>query len=188
MPKCSCGWIRCCRENDRLRLLYENKATHRPSGRCVVFMLSSECNRKTYIELPARQIVWYGILDVVDVGNPIIAADVGKVKQVENVDANPDTLEMPPEIVGAYPVFFSANQLILETDVKTFVGRCPEIADVPAHLWRCHGETVGNDAFQTEFQFRNLRKIVVEENAEAIALVRRARYFHAVQVFLGFHQ
>lgn len=152
------------------------------------FLCLLESYRQVDVELSSGQVVWYGILDIVDVGYPIIAADVRKVKQIENVYANPYAFEMPPEIVGADSVFFSADQLVLEADIKTLVGRCTEIADIAAYLWRCHGEAVGNDAFKAELQLRELREIIVEENAETVTLVSRTRYFHSVQVFLCLHQ
>ena len=109
------------------------------------------CLLKSYwqvdVELSSGQVVWYGILDIVDIGYPIIAADVRKVKQIENVYANPYAFEMPPEIVGADSIFFTADQLVLEADIKTLVGRCTEIADIAAYLWRRHVGTVGHDAF-----------------------------------------
>ena len=48
------------------------------------FLCLLESYRQVDVELSSGQVVWYGILDIVDVGYPIIAADIRKVKQVEN--------------------------------------------------------------------------------------------------------
>ena len=46
------------------------------------------------VELAAGQVVGDGVLDVVDVGDPVVAAHVADVHEVEAVEAEPDLLEV----------------------------------------------------------------------------------------------
>ena len=46
---------------------------------------SLEIHAQSDIELSAGEIVGYGILYVIDIGHPIITADIGDIKQVEHI-------------------------------------------------------------------------------------------------------
>lgn len=147
-----------------------------------------ESYRERDVELAACQVVWYGVLQVVDVGDPVAAAHVGDAEQVEHVEAYADVLEMTPEIIGTDAVSRRSDKLVLKTDVDAFVRRDSQPSHVASHLRRCHWESVGEDAAQTEFKFGEFWEIVGEKQSDAIALVRRARHFHAVERLLRLHQ
>ena len=53
-----------------------------------------ECGGEADVDLAARQVVGYGVLDVFYVGNPVVAAHVADVHEVEHVETEPDFLEM----------------------------------------------------------------------------------------------
>ena len=55
---------------------------------------ASEVYRETYIELPSCQIVGHGVLQVVDIGYPVIRADIADVQQIEAIKAEPYTLDV----------------------------------------------------------------------------------------------
>ena len=138
--------------------------------------------------MAACQVVRYGVLQVVDVGDPVAAAHVGDAEQVEHVEAYADVLEMTPEVVRTDAVGRRSDKLVLETDVDAFVRRDSQPSHVASHLRRCHWESVGEDAAQAEFKFGKFWEIVGEKQSDAIALVRRARHFHAVERLLRLHQ
>ena len=79
------------------------------------------------VELATCQVIGDGILDVVDVCNPVITAYVGDVEEVENIKCQCDVLEMTPEVVRAHPVFLIAHKLITHPDIYTFISRSSEI-------------------------------------------------------------
>lgn len=148
---------------------------------------SLERYRKVDVELSAGQVVGHGVLYLVDVGNPVVAAYVRHVEQVEDVDANPDAFEFSQEVVGTI-MLIAADELILQADVDAFICRRTEVCHVASHLWRCHGEAVRQNAAKAELQLRKFREIVVEKQTDAVALVGRARHFDAVKSLLSFHQ
>ena len=113
-------------------------------------------------------------MQVVDVGDPVAAAHVGEAEQVEHVEAYADVLEMTPEVVRTDAVGRRSDKLVLESDVDAFVRRNPQPSHVASHLRRRHRESVGEDAAQTEFQFREFREIISEKQPDAIALVRKS--------------
>ena len=61
------------------------------------------------VELSTGEIVGYGVLDIIDICHPIIAADVGNVKEVEAVETQHDAAEMTPEVVRAYTICRSTD-------------------------------------------------------------------------------
>ena len=58
------------------------------------FPAGSEAEGEADVELAAGEVVGDGILDLVHVGYPVVAAHVGDVEQVEHVHAKPDVLEV----------------------------------------------------------------------------------------------
>lgn len=69
----------------------------------------SEVDCKAYVELSACQVVGYGILHVIYIGNPVIGTHVGYIEQVEYIKSEPgfpdDTLKSCPGLtmyVGLY--------------------------------------------------------------------------------------
>ena len=56
--------------------------------------LELERGREADVELAAGEVVGDGILDVVDVGDPVVAAHVGDVHEVEHVESEPYLLEV----------------------------------------------------------------------------------------------
>ena len=76
--------------------------------------------------MAARQVVGDCILDIVDIGHPIIAADVAHIEEIEAVKSDDDTLEVAPEIVGPYPFRGCSDELITDADVDALVSRRSE--------------------------------------------------------------
>lgn len=95
--------------------------------RKMLMKTGSKFYRETDIELPARQIIRHGVLDIVDIGHPVIAAHVGYVEKVEDIQPEHDALEMTEEVFGRFLVERRSDKLPTDTDVETFVGRCTEI-------------------------------------------------------------
>ena len=81
----------------------------------------SEFNRQTHIELAACQIVWNSILDVVDIRNPVITADVADIKEIEAIQSYDYAFEMTPEIVWAPSIGWCPHKLITQSDIHPFV-------------------------------------------------------------------
>lgn len=78
---------------------------------------------------------------VVDVGDPVVAAYVRNVEEVENVDSNPGFFEMAQN--GAFFAFGGAYELVGESYVGAFVGRHSEVAFVASAVRCSSGQTVG---------------------------------------------
>ena len=57
--------------------------------------MDSEVDAEAYVKLTSCQIVRYGILDAVDVGDPIVARNIGYVEQIEYVNTEPDAFQPP---------------------------------------------------------------------------------------------
>lgn len=60
----------------------------------------SELARESEVKLTSREIVGHGILDIVYIRHPVIAAYIGYVEKIETFKPYDDALEMTPEIVG----------------------------------------------------------------------------------------
>ena len=54
--------------------------------------------------------------------------------------------------------------------------------------WSCSGQTVADDALETELDAWEFGEIIGEEDCQAIPLVGWQRHFHSVQVFLSLHE
>ena len=65
---------------------------------------TSEGDRERDVELAACEVVGDCVLDVVDICDPVVAAYVRDVEEVEDVEGYHDTAEVTPEVVGAYAV------------------------------------------------------------------------------------
>ena len=72
--------------------------------------------------MSAGQVVGDCVRNVVDVGHPVIAADIGNVEEVEHIDSNPDAFEMAPEVVGTHTFGRLSEKSVLEADIDTAVG------------------------------------------------------------------
>ena len=148
----------------------------------------SEVDVEPDVDLTTGEIVGHGILDAVDVGYPIVVADVGYVEEVEEVESEPDALYVAEHAGACLPLFELGEESVGESYVNTFVWRGAEVAFVAAAVWRGHGESVGKDAFEAEFESRYLGEVVGEEDGEVVAAVSGAGHLDAVEVLLGFHQ
>ena len=68
-------------------------------------------NREPHIKLTSRQIIRDGILDIVDIRDPIVAAYIGDIKKIEHIHTENDTLEMPQEIFWRFLIGRSSDKL-----------------------------------------------------------------------------
>ena len=53
----------------------------------------SEVEGEAEVDLAAGHVVGDGVGDAVDVGHPVVVADVGDVKQVKQVDTGPEAFD-----------------------------------------------------------------------------------------------
>ena len=148
----------------------------------------SEFHAQTHIELPSRQIIRHCILDIVDVGNPVIAAHIGDVEEIEDINTDHYTLEMSPEIIRPHAIGRSTHKLIAKSDVYSLIGRCTEVSVAPLNPRRRHRKSVGEYSAQAELQLRKFRKVICEVKSYGIALVAREGHFLAVERLLCLHQ
>ena len=56
-----------------------------------------EIHRQAHVKLATCQVVGHRILDAVHVGNPIVAAHIADVEQVEHVESKPNALKVAQE-------------------------------------------------------------------------------------------
>lgn len=59
--------------------------------------LTLEFGGEADVNLAACEVVGHGVLNAVDVGYPVVAAHVGDVEDIENVDAYPGFFEVAQE-------------------------------------------------------------------------------------------
>ena len=104
-------------------------------------------NDKSNIQLSSGQVIRDCVLVVVYIGNPIIGTSVLYVEQVENIQPEPNVLEIAEES-AVHNRIRSPGKLVRETEVYTFVGRSAEIAVLIACARGCDGKAAGQDAFQ----------------------------------------
>ena len=83
----------------------------------------SEFHAQAYVELSSCKVIRNCILYIVDVCDPVIAAHIRDVEQVEYIESDNDALEVAPEIVGTDTVGRGAYELIAQSDIHTFVCR-----------------------------------------------------------------
>lgn len=102
---------------------------------------------------------------VVYVGNPIIGTCILYVEQVENVEPEPNVLEIAEES-AVHNRIRSPDKLVRETEVYTFVGRSAEIAVLIACARGCDGKAAGQDAFQVQLDAFVTGKIILEKKAK----------------------
>lgn len=81
--------------------------------------LKFSCNPD--INLATRQIIGYGILDIVDISHPIIAADIRDVKHIEKIEAYAQRFEMTEEILFNHSLFRSAYNHVGYPYVDPFI-------------------------------------------------------------------
>ena len=146
----------------------------------------SECRREADIDLAAGQVVGDSILDIVHVGDPVVAAHVRDVHQVEAVQSQPDLLEMAEQAARGAMVL--ADEFVAQSDIHALVGWLADVGVGTSHVWRSRGQTVAQDALEAELQSGNAGEVVGKEQRDAIALVGGTRHLHAIEVFLGLHQ
>ena len=91
--------------------------------------------------MTAGEVVGDGVLYVVDVGDPVVAAYVRNVEEVENVDSNPGFFEMAQN--GAFFAFGGAYELVGESYVDAFVSRHAEVALVASAVRGSSGQAIG---------------------------------------------
>lgn len=153
-------------------------------GRPCAFLLETE--GEADVELAAGEVVGDGVLDLVHVGHPVVAAHVGNVEEVEHVHAYPDVLEVAQQAGGGARL--SAHELVGDAHVHSLVGRGAEVALVARGARSGGGQAVGVYSAQAEFHLGKLGKVVGEKQGYAITLVGGARHFHPVKVLLRLHQ
>ena len=147
--------------------------------------LNFDC--QTVIKLATSQIIRHGILYVVDIGHPVVAAHVGDIKQVEHIKSDRDILEMTPEIVWSHAVGRCADKLIAQADVDTRIGRCTELCLVASDARSRHGQTIGEDASQAKLQLRNFREIVCVIKCHAVTLIARHPHADSIESLTSLH-
>lgn len=91
--------------------------------------------------MTAGEVVGDGVLYVVDVGNPIVAAHIRDVEEVENVDAYPSFFEVAQE--WAFFAFGRAYELVRQPYVDAFVSRHAEVALVASAVRGSGGQAIG---------------------------------------------
>ena len=75
-------------------------------------------------DLAAGEVVWHGVLNIVYVGNPVIATHVGNVEEVEHVHSQPNALEFAQE--SACWAVFASHEFVAQSHVNALVGRLTE--------------------------------------------------------------
>jgi len=145
-----------------------------------------EAGAQAHVELAAGQVVGDGVLGVVDVGDPVVAAHVGDVHQVEAVQTEPDFLEVAEQAAGGAVVL--ADELVTQAHIHTLVGGLAHVGVGTRQVGRRGGQTVADDALEAELQTRDTGEVVGEEQGNAVALVGGAGHLDAVQVLLRLHQ
>ena len=73
-------------------------------------------NDKSNIQLPSGQVIRNSVLVVVYIGNPIIGTSVLYVEQVENIQPEPNVLEIAEES-AIHDCIRSPGKLVGETEV-----------------------------------------------------------------------
>ena len=140
------------------------------------------------VKLSARQIIRHGILDIIDVRDPVIGADIGNIKQVEAVEPNPDALEMAQKAAARFPFLEFGEQCVAQADVDALIGGSAEVALIAGGARRSNGKPVRKDAAKREFQLRKFGEIIREVESDGVALIRWSRNFHSVKILLSLHQ
>ena len=145
-----------------------------------------EAGGEADVELAAGEVVGDGVLDVVDVGDPVVAAHVGDVHEVEAVEAKPDFLEVTQE--SAVGAVLLADELVTQADIDALVGGLTNIGVSTRQVGRRCGQTVAEHTLEAELESGNIGEVVSEEHGETVALVGGSRHLDAVEVLLGLHQ
>lgn len=138
--------------------------------------------------MPSGEIVGHGILDGVDVGDPVVAADVADVEEVEDVEAEPHGSERAGETGAGLSVAGRRHDAVGEADVEALVGRSAEIAFVAGAAWGGDRQAVGENAAEVEFEARKLGEVVGEKQGQAVAPVGGERHAYAVELLGCVHQ
>ena len=143
-------------------------------------------NDKSNIQLSSGQVIRDCVLVVVYIGNPIIGTSVLYVEQVENIQSEPNVLEIAEES-AIHDCIRSPGKLVGETEVHAFVGRSTEIAVLVACTWAVT-EAAGQYAFQIQFGHVCIRGNNPEKERDIITLAVRHRYIFAPSdALLRFH-
>ena len=144
-------------------------------------------NDKSNIQLSSGQVIRDCVLVVVYIGNPIIGTSVLYVEQVENIQSEPNVLEIAEES-AIHDCIRSPGKLVGETEVHAFVGRSTEIAVLVACTWGCDGKAAGQYAFQIQFDTFVSGEILLKKERDIITLAVRHRYIFAPSdALLRFH-
>ena len=112
-----------------------------------------------------------------DIRDPVIAAHVGDAEEVEAIDAN-------PEVFQAAALFDGSEA---HTDIRPFVGRCPELLVCQALMRGAKGQSVGKRQSQGHFPSVGTGEIVGEMEVYRPALVGRKRNPRVAQFLSGRH-
>ena len=145
-----------------------------------------EAGREAHVELAAGEVVGHGILDIVHVGYPVVAAHVTDVQQVEAVNPEPNLLEVAEgPVIGAVLL---TDELVAQPHIHALIGGLAHIGVGTRQVGRRGGKTVADDTLQAELQARNVGEVVGEEQGDAVALVGGSWHLHAVEVLLGLHE
>ena len=122
-----------------------------------------EIDYQSCIELSACQVIRYSILLVVDVGDPVIGTDIFYIEQVKYVHSDPDIFQVTKDS-AVHDRIGSSGQLVRETEVDTFVGRCAESTlHILFRAWCNKRKSTGEDAFQIQFDTFVSGEIILKE-------------------------
>ena len=105
--------------------------------------IGSELELHPCVHLSASQIIWYGILLIRYISNPVERVDVVDAEQVQTVDAEPDVAEYAFSLLP-----FVVKQPVAHTDVSPFVCRCPERVAFQFSVWSGERQSVGIGKFK----------------------------------------
>ena len=145
-------------------------------------------NNKANIQLSSGQIIRDRILVVVYVGNPVIGTCILDVEQVEDVESEPNVLEIAEES-AVHDRIRPSGKLVGETEVYTFVSRSTEITFLIASTRGGDGKPAGQYAFQVQLDAFVAGKIILEKERNVITLAVRHRYILAApDALFRFHQ
>lgn len=142
-----------------------------------------ELHNDLAIDLATSEVVGDGILMVCDVGNPIVAVDIGDAEDVETVNAEPYTGMLQRRVAVGL-----ADSKEAEADVCTLVGRSTELLVLQTAVGRTEGQTVGKGEFEGHLPAFGTGEVVGEMQIDAPALVGRHGYADAVDSLLSGHQ
>lgn len=154
----------------------------------IFYIVHLKINNKANVQLSSGQVVRDCVLVIIYVCNPIIGTCILYIEQVEQVESEPNVLEIAEESAvhnGIRP----SCKLVGKTEVHAFVGRCAEITFFIACTRSRHGKSAGQDAFQVQLDTFVTGEIILEKERNVIPLAVWHRYIFATpDALLRFHQ